>query len=483
MKRPTKELEKAYEAIVSYRQVTPEQQAEIFDAYKAMLEDADLPRTHTYWSHYYYYRIESLYERQQFIEAMAMADEGVANNPRYSGVWQWRGEVQFKLGHMASAFHSFRNAFRAGVERKYIGPRLLAILLGRKRYLMAAKLGRAILASEAVENPFIAMMAEVELELRNADVALSHLDSFEKRKGSSTDYTRTLRLRAERLRAHQVRHIAIAGMSYVGSTLFGTILGSLEGCSHAGETQEMIYWADPKSYDFRLIDFANDPPDAISQCRRCGADCQVFDRQFRAELVRDPVDFYFRLGRRLGTQTVVSSDKFLSEYQAKDPLSRFDLVVLYKPLKSWVSSHRREEARKASYGVATSPDADDLVLVLDEWARNYHGFLKDLRPQGRLIVINWERFAERPHEHFDRIVKMLGLRGDSTVFGRLQNQHYFGGNDAMEAILKEGVVKFRPARIEKLTAEDAATTDAHEPANRIFRMLESSYYRDFGDLA
>src|SRR6185437_12451808 len=452
------------------------------ERFGALLRTTTLPRTHNYWNHFYYYGIKQRHARGAFRDALALAREGTAANPDYAGVWALRAGAEYQLGLLVDAFHSYKIALRRDPKLIALGSQLVSILVQRRRYGMAVRIGRALVDAGQTSRPLDAWLAQAELGLRRAGAAIRHLDAFEAA-GPGTDYTNQLRARAERLLAHRTRHIAIAGMSYVGSTLFGTLLGSLPGCGHAGETQELIYRADPKTYDFRVIYFDAASDDSIPQCRVCGGACAVFTRVFRAELSRDPVDWYFRIGRRMGVKTVVTSDKFLSEYLAKDPLGRFDVVILYRSLPAWVSAHRREEARKIARGAPRSPGADDLEKVLGEWANNYHGFLKELRPTGRRIVVNWERFAENPRAHFDAIAQKLGLDGDSSVFDRIRTPHYFGGNDGIAAVLAAGRVEFRPPRTEPPSPEDLAIIERPRLANSVYRMLEASYRSEFRDIA
>jgi tetratricopeptide (TPR) repeat protein len=458
-----------------------DERLEKLDQFVILLRKYDVRRDHAFWRHYYYQKCGFLYQRQQWPAALTVAQEGISHDPNYPGVWLWKGNIEERLGELLAAFRSFKTALRRGAEPKFVLPRLVSVLLQRKRYPVAARLGSQLYDAGTIDDATLARAAEIELVLRRDDIAMTYLDA-PKLRGRETDVLLSLRRRAKGLQAHQVRHIAIAGMSYVGSTLFGTILGSLPSCAHAGETQELIYRADPKSYAFPIIDFDRDPPDLIPQCKVCGPSCTVFDRTFREELKRDEVDWYFRIGRRLGARVVISSDKFLSEYLNKDPLSRYDVIVLYKPLDAWVISHRREEARKASYGVASSPAASDLVRMLNQWTSNYHGFLKDLKQQGRRIVLNWVRFAERPHEHLIAILKSFDLLGDPSVFEHIKAGHYFGGNDGIETVLREGRVEFRPPRAETPSPEDQEVLRRHVASQRVYRMLESCYRTDFRDL-
>lgn len=475
------DLESLHKAVVSSPEGAPEEALLVIEAFGERLGAARLPATHTYWSHYYYYKLKRLFEQRRLHEGLELACEAALRNPHYVGAWHYKGIFENELGRSLDAFHSLKSAWRLRNDPNILS-RMVQILFARKRYRVAAKLGRTLFASGLSARSFRFLMAQIELQMHDADAALSHLEAYES-EGEPTAYARSIRRLAETLQAHQLRHVAIAGMSYVGSTLLGTLLGSLAGCAHAGETQELIYRADPNAYEFPLIDFDRDRPEAIPQCRVCGAQCPVFTRAFRAELARDPVDWYFRIGRRLGARIVVSSDKFLSEYQARDPLSRFDLIVLYKPLQSWVSSHLREEAYRASIGVVSSPVAFDLVRILNQWAHNYYGFLKDLRPQGRRLVVNWEQFAERPTEHFELMLEKLRLPGDAGVFQKIRAPHYFGGNDGIRPVLEAGRVSFRSSRAEALSPENREIVARHEAAQAVLRLLDNAYAYDFRELS
>jgi len=474
------ELKILHDVVASRQETDQERALAALDRYRIMLEKLDVPRTHYYWNHFYYFGVDALYRYKKLQEALALAREGTAHDPKYAAAWHQRGDVAYDLGRMAESFHSYKIGLRLTKDvTKRVG-RMVSILLDQKRYRMAARLGRAVVANDGLPISFRASMARVELGMRNGDAALAHLDAFEAGASKVTDSTRDLRRKIESLRAHQLRHVAIAGMSYVGSTLLGTLLGSLPGCAHVGETQELIYRANPKAYEFPIIDFENDPPAEIPQCRVCGASCAVFTKEFRAELARDPADWYFRIGRRVGARIVISSDKFLTEYSVREPLSRFDLIVLYKPLPVWVHSFQRVEAQRVANGIPSSPMATDLPRTLRYWADSYYAFLKELRPRGRRVVINWERFVERPHEHFEVLLKLLRLPGDAGVFETVKAPHYVGGNAGIASIVKEGRVQFRPSRGgETLSSMDEATVAGHEAAQMVFRMLESCYRTDF----
>lgn len=479
---PEHDLDVRYRRVVSDNGAPSDAATANVAQFGAQLRAAALPRTHLYWKHYYYYGTKQLYARGIFQDALALAREGTAANPDHAGIWNLRGAVEYRLDLLVDAFHSYKTAIRHDPRLIARGSDLVNILVRRRRYDMAARVGRALVAAGQTSRMLHVWLAQAEFGVRRAAAALANLNAFEAA-GPKTPYSALLRSRAEKLLAHHTRHIAIAGMSYVGSTLLGTLLGSLPGCGHAGETQELTFRADPEAYEFRPIDFDVDPDNSFPRCRTCGDTCSVFTRSFRAELSRDPVDWYFRIGRRMGVNTVVTSDKFLSEYMTKDPLGRYDLIILYRSLPAWVSAHRRQEAKKAYYGVPSSPTANDIGRVLDGWSHNYYGFLKDLRPTGRRIVVNWEKFAQAPRAHFDAIVRKLEIEGDSSVFDRIVAPHYFGGNDGIAETLKTGSVKFRSPRMDQPSPEDRAIIAAHATAGSVLRMLDASYRSEFRDVA
>ncbi|MGH6979765.1 MAG: hypothetical protein ACREFC_01025, partial [Stellaceae bacterium] len=342
---PDTELVAVHRAVVADDGARPSETAARLEHFGALLERATLPKTHNFWNHFYYYKVRHLHAQGAFQDALALAREGTEVNPGYAGVWTLRAGAEYQLGLTVAAFHSYKTALRRDPKLIALGGQLVNILVLRRRYGMAVKIGRGLIDAGQTGDLLHFALAQAELGLRNAPEAIRQLDAFETI-AERTDGSISLRARAENLLWHAasswaeggVRHVAIAGMSYVGSTLFGTLLGSLPGCGHAGETQELIYCADPKKYAFRRIDFDADPDRSIPQCRVCGRSCAVFTRAFRASLASDPVDFYFHIGRQMGVRTIVSSDKFLSQYLGKDPLDRYDLLILYRSLPGWVSA-------------------------------------------------------------------------------------------------------------------------------------------------
>lgn len=243
-----------------------------------------------------------------------------------------------------------------------------------------------------------------------------------------------LAARAASLRRHldagagplAARHVAIGGVSFCGSTLLGSLLGSLPGVANAGET----HWLVHRSRDGRAVpfDFERDASEALVPCVACGVDCAVWSRAFRRELAADPVDWYGRLADRLGAPVLVSSDKNHAKLDALEPLGRLDLLVLFKsPADAWNSIRRRGDR-----------NAWTLESFLVFWEREYGRLLHDL-PARRVVVLDFGRFRREPERHWRRLGELLDLpTGDALPPVRAE-QHAVAGNAGTHArIVSEG---------------------------------------------
>ncbi|MGC2413749.1 MAG: hypothetical protein WA459_13770 [Stellaceae bacterium] len=106
------------------------------------------------------------------------------------------------------------------------------------------------------------------------------------------------------------RHITIGGVSFIGSTALGILLGSLDGCAHIGESRWLTERVDSKLGHSVAIDFSVDPPESWGHhCRVCGRRCPVLNPGFRARLAADPTRWYERIAHHIETDFLVSSDK------------------------------------------------------------------------------------------------------------------------------------------------------------------------------
>ena len=432
---------------------------------------------------FYYHQINNLMQMDKRPDALILADEGVKQVPDAGLVWFLHGTLLHLDGQLAPAFRSLKRAWRTPEgHTEYNAYRLAAILVRYHRYRVALKLAEFARDEGLTWDGLQPLLAEIYVALRRPEEALENLRAS--RIPLKDHHWRLQEDIARAQIANRFRHVAIGGASYVGSTILGIVLGSLENCAHIGESQELIYWTDPASRTYRRFDAETEDNRHLVYCRVCGPDCAVLTMPFRKQISLDPRDWYRRLARRLDTPTLISSDKFYTQYEVMDPENRFDLIVLYKPVESWVRSFRRQEEIKRELGIP-SLERETADFWLNNYTGIYQGLVKKLRPEGRRIVLNWERFVAQPAAHFDHLLKLLGLPGDAGVFDNIRVEHLIGGNDSgnIRAVIEEKRVRFRPSSAPPLTEADAAAIGRHDAARQVARQLDSLYHLSFGHLA
>ena len=264
-------------------------------------------------------------------------------------------------------------------------------------------------------------------------------------------------------RGGEARHVAICGVSYCGSTLLDTMLGSIHGMATIGES----HWLTRSYIDRKLAEFdfvAGNPADLLP-CRSCGKDCQVLDFAFRRNLAADPIGWYSRIADRLGAGIVVSSDKNVGNLLRNDPLLRFDALILFKsPERAWLS-HRS----KLSTERLAADEAKELASYLDIWADRY-GMLSDLlKPRGRKVFVRYEDLAADPRAMLEGICASLDLPFDAAASDALPVNHAIGGNHL--ALRSYAAMKHR-LEVRAPEAPDlpdpiAAAIAAHEGAQQV----------------
>ena len=432
---------------------------------------------------YYYHQINNFINLRRNEDALALATEAVRLLPGAGTLWFLHGTLLSLRGDLLPAFRSLKRAWRTPEGRtKYNAYRLAYILRRYRRYRAALPLAELAKREGLTWNGVEPLLAEIYLAVCRPEEAL---ENFRAAKVPLTGHHwQLMQDIAHAQIANRFRHVAIGGASYVGSTILGIVLGSLENCSHIGESQELVYWTDPASKTYRRFDATTEDNEHLVYCRVCGPACEALSLPFRKKLSANPTDWYLRLARRLGTPTLISSDKFYTQYQMMDPYHRFDLIVLYKPVESWVRSFRRQEEIKVDLGIP-SLEGETADIWLDAYADTYQGLLKELHPEGKRIVLNWERFVAQPEAHFVHLVKLLGLPGDAGVFDKIRVEHLIGGNDSgnIRDVVETRRVRFRPSSAPPLAEPDAAAVRRHEAARQVARQLESLHHLSFGHLA
>jgi hypothetical protein len=220
---------------------------------------------------------------------------------------------------------------------------------------------------------------------------------------------------------HAFHHVAICGISFCGSTVMDRLLGGLPGAANVCESHWLTQMRSPTGHVAKEF---NSPESAIRHCARCGPDCAVLNASFRQDLARDATDWYAKIAGRLDTRYLVSADKNAAKLVDLDPLLRFDALVLFKdPIQAWMSARRKlPEGREGEFY------RDACIGFLALWADRYSTFLDHFRPQGKLLFLHFDEFAQKPAELLRGICRALGLAFDAEVFEAPCQGHPIGGN-------------------------------------------------------
>jgi len=275
-----------------------------------------------------------------------------------------------------------------------------------------------------------------------------------------------------------VRHIAIGGTSFVGSTIFGIILGSLPGIAFGSETH-WLFELGHTLPDGRRATIANtDTPENKwpRACRVCGRDCEVFSNDFRRELANTEAGRYAKIARRLNTSVLVTADKTFTGYWMEDPLFRLDLILLFKPLQSQIWSAIKKRVKDG--GTAVGPEAEAFAQNwLDRWTRLYSTMLGYVRPTGQVLALNWDEFSRAPQAHLDRLVGQLNLPSAANLLEKAKVEHLIGGNVGVnvEAIRTTGRIELRVPEQPKLAPSIEAVIAAHTEAQQYEKILQRRY--------
>jgi len=274
------------------------------------------------------------------------------------------------------------------------------------------------------------------------------------------------------------RHLAVAGAAYCGSTTLGVILGSMPAWAFAGETHWLTNARTPtlglESILTTSIPHARWP----IACRVCGPACQCFDTAFRLELAANPVGWYAKIADRLGVKNLVTADKNLQLYWERDPLFRFDHVILYKSPIQHLRSLLKQQIRQNASGHLV----DGWVgSSLDRWGQKYLSYLKTIRQSGRRVVVNWETFVAEPARHMRRLSSLLDIPLDPSCLENIHLTHFIGGNIGVDVrgLKIDPRLALRASNAPELPAELIEEAMEHPFSNWMIRLLDAEYRRDF----
>ena len=273
-----------------------------------------------------------------------------------------------------------------------------------------------------------------------------------------------------------LKHVAICGVSYCGSTLFARILGSLPGVANIGESHWLLnrrekgvtVAADPRTEDWKLQ----------VHCSRCGQKCEYLDRDFRVALMADRVHWYHRIAAHLGSDILISADKNHDKIVGADPQLRLDALVLFKSPRWAAYSHFRHRRRKG----AAEANAAQVARYLDKWAQAYEALLDRMDVQGDKVALGWADFCTAPAARLEAVCAALGLPFDAGVVERIDpEQHCLGGNVSVNQHFRQDAsFAVRPPPELTLPPEHETAVAGHGRSSRVFERLTELQHHTVG---
>ncbi|MEO8926243.1 MAG: hypothetical protein ABI306_03685, partial [Caulobacteraceae bacterium] len=405
--------------------------------------------------------------------------------PDNAAVAETLARLRQMAGAAASAFAVYKRLWRAGDRSGRAARGLFDTLMGRKRYAAAARVA-ALLAAEGPASGTLARdLAEIALARRDPAGALAAIDAAgEALGGAQRDSVRVIALALQTefagpdtMAGH--RHLAVSGAAYCGSTTLGVVLGSMPGYAFAGETHWLTNVRTPALSLESILTTAIAPGRWPIACRVCGPACRCFDAAFRLGLAADPTGWYAKIADRLGVKNLVTADKNLQLYWERDPLFRFDHIILYKSPVQHLRSLLKQHTRQSS----DAPLPKTWVGAnLDRWAHKYLAYLKTVRQSGARVAVNWEAFVAEPAHHMRRLAVLLDIPLDPAVLGHIRLAHLIGGNMGLDvrALRADPRLVLRPSSAPDLPPDAVEEALEHPFSNWVMRLLEGEYRRAFG---
>lgn len=330
-------------------------------------------------------------------------------------------------------------------------------------------LSAALLRKHPQHTGFRRALARTLVALDRRDDARVHWQSLLDLNPRDIEAAHHLAQRKDRVRAaaEGVRHIAICGVSFCGSTLMDRLLGSLACAANISESHWLTGARLTDGY--APIDF--DAPDsaALRYCSLCGPDCQVLSMPFRRDLAADATDWYGKIADRLGTRTLISADKNPPKLVDHDPLMRFDALVLFKsPVQAWMSTLRKLPAdRDSAFYLRKCED----YLAL--WTDRYRTLLDHFAPQGKIVFVHFDTFVQAPREGLQSLCRALDIPFDPDVPEATAVRHAIGGNPGAVAKLyaPRDAIEIAPLARPDCPPEQIRTIENAKAAQDIFARL------------
>lgn len=399
-------------------------------------------------------------------------------------------------GRYVDAVAAYKRALRLEPDHETALHGILSICLRLRKYLFARWLLRGRLRSSTALQVEMARarLALIDRDHQGAETSIAAAEAA----GGPPQQIEYLRSKAAALRTSRVarpafdyRHIAIGGVSFCGSTVLSSLLGSVDGVFNIGESHHLISQIEPlqigqdprQMLSGGLFDWSTGDVSQLYPCHTCGPQCRVFDNDFRAGLARDRTGWYERIAEKAQAKLLVSSDKNYKYLSEMVPDGNLDLIVLYKnPTAAW-RSELKNKRRLLNMNIERPALSRDAAGYLTLWANNYLDLLLSLRPTGTMVVMNWEGFCRAPEAHMERLLSLLKLSSRPSPLGHVKpEQHFFGGNLDVRSDLKAAGSIAASASAE-IPASDAREIAGHALSRYVHGLLETRYRGCFGDLS
>ncbi len=393
--------------------------------------------------------------------------------------------LRHSAGADASAFSVHKALYRRGDPTGRAARGMFDIALARGRYAAAARLSARLKDQAAPAGSLARDLAEIALAERDPARAQAMIDLAAKTMpAAQLESVRriTTSLRAELAEPGAMagrRHVAISGAAYCGSTTLGVILGSAPGYAFAGETHWLTNARTPSLGLESILTTSVPPAQWPIACRVCGPGCQCFNTEFRLSLAKDPRGWYRKIADRLAVTNVVTADKNLQLYWERDPLFRFDHLILYKSPVQHLRSMLKQHARQSG---GAPPAAGWVGANLERWARKYLAYLKTIRQSGARVVVNWESFVAEPGRHMRRLSSLLDVPLDPALLEHIRLSHFIGGNTGVDVrgLSVDPRLALRASNAPPLPPELLEEALEHPLAAWVGRLLDGEYRRAFG---
>ena len=271
----------------------------------------------------------------------------------------------------------------------------------------------------------------------------------------------------------RIRHIAICGMAFCGSTLLDRMLGSIDGVAAIGESHWLTKYYDGKAQG--PIDITRIQRGTAPMCARCGEDCKFLTPEFRTHLALFPDRWYDKIATQLQTSTLVSADKNMPKLLLHDPLIRFRALIVFKsPAQAWLSKFRKLPA-----GMGREQTRHEFDTYIDLWVRSYNQFLNGFAPRHGKVFLDFDSFTRNPEKAFRKLLNALDLPFDHSVLQKVKSRHSIGGNSQTVRSLRsnEDRVNITPRADDELEAEHREWLYERRDAQELFISLRAGGIR------